>query len=71
MRIDCYKCNAVYQIPDEAIGPGGVRAQCPRCGAQETIRPDRTDVGKALGNGARPEAGGDESDERDGGDAGD
>ena len=47
MRVDCYKCGTAYRIPDEAIGAGGVRAECPRCGFQETIRTDRTGVGPA------------------------
>lgn len=47
MRVDCYQCGAAYQIPDAAVTEAGVRTECPKCGHQETIRPDRSGVGPA------------------------
>ncbi|MDF1562224.1 MAG: tetratricopeptide repeat protein [Deltaproteobacteria bacterium] len=39
MRVDCFQCGAAYMIPDQAVGPGGARVECPKCGHQETVRP--------------------------------
>ncbi|MBI5494135.1 MAG: zinc-ribbon domain-containing protein [Deltaproteobacteria bacterium] len=38
MRIDCQQCGAAYAIDDSLIGDRGVRAQCPRCGAQKVVK---------------------------------
>ncbi|MEW5851662.1 MAG: zinc-ribbon domain-containing protein, partial [Myxococcota bacterium] len=38
MRIDCEACGAAYAIDDNLIGDRGVRAQCPRCGAQKVVK---------------------------------
>jgi cellulose synthase operon protein C len=52
VRVDCYQCNAVYEIPVESLGPGGVRAECPRCNHQQTLRREHTQVRKVLGEAA-------------------
>lgn len=40
MRIDCEQCGAAYAIDDSLISERGVRAQCPKCGAQKVVRRD-------------------------------
>ena len=45
MRIDCQSCGAAYAIDDNLIGDRGVRAQCPRCGAQKVVK--KSDVAAA------------------------
>ncbi|MCC7070527.1 MAG: zinc-ribbon domain-containing protein [Deltaproteobacteria bacterium] len=38
MRIDCEQCGAAYSIDDTLISDRGVRAQCPKCGAQKVVK---------------------------------
>lgn len=40
MRIDCDQCGAAYAIDDSLISDRGVRAQCPKCGAQKVVKKD-------------------------------
>lgn len=40
MRIDCEQCGAAYAIDDSLISERGVRAQCPKCGAQKVVKRD-------------------------------
>ena len=40
MRIECDSCGAAYAIDDKLITDRGVRAQCPKCGAQKVVKSD-------------------------------
>ena len=60
MRIDCDSCGAAYAIDDSLISDRGVRAQCPKCGAQKVVKKGgaSTPLGAPPGDAPSPFGGG-------------
>jgi predicted Zn finger-like uncharacterized protein len=58
MQITCDSCSAAYAIDDKLITERGVRAQCPKCGAQKVVRREDQSAGGAPANPFAAPAGG-------------
>ena len=38
MKFTCDSCGSAYMIPDDKVGPAGVKVRCKKCGNVVTVR---------------------------------